>query len=675
MIDKTISTLALLKSLYQEGMQLIDCYVPLVKYIIVKYNIDHVDEHDCKPIEDAFLSEFGLSIPYFAIVSIINRLDKKYVRKVKTVYSIDVRTLSQEKSMDPNKYEINNTKFIDDFRSFASDRFCIDLTDDDINCAFLQYLTLYSNEIVYTLHSGGTLPIIKQNSRAKQVLFILGEYFKSRITEPSFIEYMTDLALGVIISESLLLNGYESYSCNYKGLIVYLDVHFLFYFVGVGGEYLQRTYRNYILTLKQVGIIVKVFDQNLDEFYRNMDDCTTWIDNPNLDVDKASKTLLYFYENNLHESDVQLYKARISDIFSDPYNVIEVKCSDVPQVYSSYIDEKELQDLIYDNYKQTNSHVDLDLRIKDIVHRDVNAINMVYRLRNQAYIRNIKQAKHIFITGNKTLAYSAYQYHSRFEKDLGNIPACISCQFMSNLLWLEKPGVRETQTIKLQVVSNIMQLTDLSHTVLKRFIHELKLLQEQGKITSETLADFKHNTIIHELLKNKTLNDSTMFTGQTTQEIIQDYKNEIIGPYQQQIEQGKKEREKLAEELDKEKEEKNKATGEKKETQGTLDAREEALVKSSINFAKKISNVLYWVLVALIFSFSIYSIAHNLKSWMWISGLLTIFSFVNNWTFKVGKLHICRVLSNRIIASRCKEQNIDYCDLHSKYAYLIDRIK
>ena len=73
MIDKTISTLALLKSLYQEGMHIIDCYIPLIKYIIVKHNINQISEQNCELIEDAFLSEFGLSVPYFGIVKIINR--------------------------------------------------------------------------------------------------------------------------------------------------------------------------------------------------------------------------------------------------------------------------------------------------------------------------------------------------------------------------------------------------------------------------------------------------------------------------------------------------------------------------------------------------------------------------------------------------------------------------
>lgn len=673
MIDKTISTLALLKSLYQEGMHIIDCYIPLIKYIIVKHNINQISEQNCELIEDAFLSEFGLSVPYFGIVKIINRIDKKFVRKVKTVYSIDVRMLSQEKSIDLNKNEADNRKFIDDFKSFSSERFNNVPTDDDINCAFLQYLTLYSNEIVYTLHAGGTLPTIKQTTKAKQILFILGEYLKSRIAEPGFTDYMTDLALGVIISESLLLDGYDPYICNYQGLVVYLDVHFLFFFVGVGGEYLQRTYKSYIMALKQAGIIIKVLDQNLDEFYRNMDDCATWIDNPCLDVEKASRTLLYFYEKHLHESDVLLFKARITDIFSDPYNVIEIKCADVPQVHNLYINEEELQELICENYKKKKLHI--DSKTKDIIYRDVNAISIVYRLRNRAYIRNIKQAKHIFITGNETLAYSAYQYHSKFENELGRIPACITCQFMSNLLWLEKPGKSEKQTIKLQVVANIMQLTEMSQTIFRKFVHELKILLEQDKITAETLANFKHNMVIHQLLKDKTFNDSTMFTGQTTQEIIQDYKDEVIAPYQELIEQGLRDRDKLAEELEREKEEKDKANGKEKKAQGTLDAMESALVISSIKKARKFSNAIYWVFVGLIFGFVIISIHENLKSWSWISGLLTTLTLVNNWTLKAGKLQIWRFLSNHFIKTRCCEQNIDYSDLYKKYHCLIDAIK
>jgi len=669
MIDKTISTLALLKSLYQEDMHIIDCYIPLVKHIIVKHNITQISEQNCEIIEDAFLSEFGLSVPYFGIVSIINRIDKKIVRKVKTVYSIDVRMLSQEKTIDPSRFETGNREFIDGFKLFSTERFKTVPTEDEINCAFLQYLTLYSNEIVYTLHAGGTLPSIKQTSKAKQNLFILGEYFKSRITEPGFIEYMTDLALGVIISESLLLNGYEPYSCNYQGLIVYLDVHFLFFFVGVGGEYLQRTYISYILALKKAGIVVKVLDQNLDEFYRNMDDCATWIDNPSFNEEKASRTLLYFYEKHLHESDVQLFKARVSDIFSDPYNVIEVKCADVPQIHNLYIDEKELQDLICDNYKKTNSHI--DSRTRDVIYRDVNAISIVYRLRKRAYIRNIKQAQHIFITGNATLAFSAYQYHSKFEKELGSIPACISCQFMSNLLWLEKPGSSEKQTIKLHVVSNIMQLTELSQTVFKKFLHELKILHEQGKISVETLADFKHNIVVHQLLKDKTLNDSTMFTGQTTQEIIQNYKDEIVAPYQAQIEQEKRDRDKLAVELDREKTDKNTANGEKKETQGILDGREEALVINSVMKAKRLSNIIYWVLVVSIFSLAIYAMKENLVIWTWVSGLLTLTGLVNNWTLKLGKSHLQRFLTRRNIRIRCIEQNIKYSDFIAKHSDLV----
>ncbi len=193
---------------------------------------------------------------------------------------------------------------------------------------------------------------------------------------------------------------------------------------------------------------------------------------------------------------------------------------------------------------------------------------------------------------------------------------------MSNLLWLEKPGKSEKQTIKLQVVANIMQLTEMSQTIFRKFVHELKILLEQDKITAETLANFKHNMVIHQLLKDKTFNDSTMFTGQTTQEIIQDYKDEVIAPYQELIEQGLRDRDKLAEELEREKEEKDKANG-KKESPRNTRSMESALVISSIKKQEKFP-MLYTGYSWDNLWFAIISIHENLKSWSWISGLLTI---------------------------------------------------
>jgi hypothetical protein len=86
MIDKTLTTLAMLKTMYHKKMHVVDCYIPLLKNILLNHQIAKINVDNCAVIEKAFLDDFGLYVPLSGIITILKRSGSSFVTKWKNEY-------------------------------------------------------------------------------------------------------------------------------------------------------------------------------------------------------------------------------------------------------------------------------------------------------------------------------------------------------------------------------------------------------------------------------------------------------------------------------------------------------------------------------------------------------------------------------------------------------------
>jgi hypothetical protein len=665
MIDKTLTTLAMLKTMYHKKMHVIDCYIPLIKDILLNHKISKIDADGCAVIERAFLDDCGLNVPLSGIVTMLKRLGSEFVTKRKNEYVINLKALSASSNISTKGNPSVVQEMIDGFRNFAQIYYNVDVSTSDIDCVFVDFFKAYHSEMVLYLHDNGAFPEIKPKSQHKRKLYILGEYLHSNLSKPELIDLLTDISIGMAISESVFLQSYTDYCCSFKDVNVYIDVHFLFYFVGIGGDYLQKSYKRYIENILQAGCKVLVFEQHLEEFNRALDDCCDWIHDPSYDEQKASKTCQFFMQNNLDESDAELFRARLSDLFTNPYNVLSVNPKIDYSKVASLIDEQDLKDTIISNY--ANWHKRVTYKIYNIIQRDVQAISTIYFLREGRYVESLKRASHVFVTSNTSLAFSAYKYHTKREKTLGKIPGCISSHFLNNLLWLGNPSQMAEKSIKLQLMSNISLNSELHPQILAGFIQELKKLKDSGQVSLDTVESFRHNMVLNQILKDITHNDPNNFDGQTSIDAMNEYEIQIKEPLEQEIRTKETEIKSLAE--------KNKSLME------SIDSKDDEievarkmnnqflqnLVQLAAHDSRKDAQFVFWSLTLVLIALTILSLFHfNIILLIFLS-LASLSSLVYGLSLKAVVPILHNRLFHRKLRKNCRDHQLSYIDIINSF--------
>lgn len=665
MIDKTLTTLAMLKTMYHKKMHVVDCYLPLIKGILLNHNISKINIDGCAVIERAFLDDCGLNVPLSGILTVLKRLEAGIVTKRKNEYLINLKALSAHSSVNNTSKSSVVQDMIDGFTDFALSKYNVEISTTDVDSVFVDFFKSYHSEMVLFMHDNGAFPDIKPKSNHKMMLYILGEYLHYNLSKPGLVDLLTDISIGMAISESVFLQSYTDYCCSYKGVNVYIDVHFLFYFVGIGGDYLQKSYVRYIENILQAGCNVLVFEQHLEEFNRALDDCCDWIHDPNYDEQKASKTCQFFMQNNLDESDAELFRARLSDLFTAPYNVTLVNPKIDYTNPENVIDENELKNLIINNY--ANGHKRVTYKIDNIIQRDVQAISTIYYLREGKYVDSLKKASHVFVTSNTLLAFLAYKYHTKHEKALGKIPGCISSHFLNNLLWLGNPSQMAEKAIKLQLISSISLNSELHPQILAGFIQEIKKLRDAGRVTSDTVESFRHNMVLNQILKDITNNDPSSFNGQTSLEALNEYENQIKEPLEQEIVIKEHEINSLTE--------KNRLLME------DIDTKEDDikavnilnnhilknLVLIAAHVSKKEAQFVFWTVTAILVFLTILSIFHfNIILIIFLS-LASLTSLIYGFSLKAVVPILHSKLFHRKLRKSCRDHQLSYNDLISAY--------
>ena len=253
------------------------------------------------------------------------------------------------------------------------------------------------------------------------------EIYESDLSTFSFI---VDISIGYLISTTILYDDFPKYQGSFKGKYLYLDAGILFSLIGTDGKEREVQYTELIKLLTDAGANIYVFSHTYDEFVGILEGCLNWIESANYDPFKANRALQFFKENNYTQSDVERYILGIDQKLAE--RKVETINAPNPNTNMEYqIDEKKLMDLIISKYKERIPNFDEEEKDQTL-YLDVKSISAIYKLRQGSIPKTIKEAKHIFITTNSTLAYASRVYEIKEEnpKDYFFIPSALTDLFI-----------------------------------------------------------------------------------------------------------------------------------------------------------------------------------------------------------------------------------------------------
>lgn len=407
---KIISTLAMLKIRSDLGNDYIEIFVPFVVHLI---KIKNYEEIDIQTIKDDFEKEYGLIIPFYGIKTILRRCKTRgYI--IKNDYKFfpeKTKIISDDFSVESEGQRHKTEQLINNFSQYVKDNYPDKkISKEESELLLISFVRDHGSDIVYSSENRSTIPEIKVN---KQNYYIVCKYIENLIEKNlTIFEYLLDLSIGQSLADIIICEDFNNYSYNLSKLNCYLDSGIIFYLLGTGGEKKQAVYQELIDAIHHCGAKLMIFNHTYEEISVILHSCITWIDSPLFDPAKANRTMLFFIENGYHQSDAEMFVAKLDSVLSKN-NIEVVERPPYENDTINQIDEKKLSDKMREIYQERSRGDRNDLINPDTLDRDVKSIYSIYKLRKGAQPKTLKDAKYIFITTAKSFAYAV----SKFEEE------------------------------------------------------------------------------------------------------------------------------------------------------------------------------------------------------------------------------------------------------------------
>lgn len=620
-MKRTLISLSLITSmwvLYKKDY--LDAFVPFIATLIKKRNIKLIKEDNIDKICEMFFDEFGLQIPVHPMISIINKCKKrKLLRKISGEFKPNNALVlkldfSKQESETIRKHNI----IIRDYIGFAKEKYGIQVNETEAINIILNFLKNNDIEILFASNSNSILPNIHLSKKYKKYSYILYKYITLLYEKKlDHFNYLCNIALGHIVSSTILLDNYEFQNDTVKNCNIYIDSPLLLQLLGVTGKN-KKAAINYLLkVLLNNGAKLKIFHHNYQETIENLENALTWLDSPSYDPTMASKTVLFFRHEGYTKSEVE----RIINKLDDTIKEFKITVEDIPEFQPKkdfQINEVKLEELIESAYRKFNTKFDKQkygIRIK----RDIDSISAIYRLRERNKPRYLRQAKHIMMTDNRGLVCANKEYNKSERISEREMFACLTEVFIGTIVWLHSP--RETKKeYRQKFLADCYSSINPDPMLEKRLLEEAKRLKESNNIGENEFLLLSTSYLTRNLLSEKTIGDPDNFNSKTAQEILEDLKKE----YQKDLLEGLKiKNDKLSQLTD--------------ERDYYRDSFEKTLHKRAKRFSKFITSLLIFFIFAGIVSPVFLMITSN-PFWIGISivfgGVTTYFSFIKKLGLK-----------------------------------------
>ncbi len=519
---QAVKSVAILKANLDQGKEFLDNFIPFIASIAKEKKYERVD---IKRIQDDFLSTYGLKIPYHALRAILSKcIHCKLIKPNHDGYLFITAEIEKQPVNIHNKEkEIQLQNLLVNFNEYSSKEFNKVFTENDLTNLLVEFLKKYDAELLID---------------ESLIEFEPEEDFKNSYIFNSFVvhiynnekedyEILVELAVGYLFASIVFFNKLEKKNSSIKNSKLFLDTRLLLRLVGVEGTEREGYYKTLIELLKDGGAKLRVFEHTMVEIEGILDDCSRLIEKDEEEIKYIGPSLRFFIEENYTRSDIVLFKSQLERILSD-YGIRIEKRDIINGSCAYFIDEKELEHTIYEEYKIEQDSF-LQWKKHGVILRDVKSISLVRQIRD-GYYKSVKRAKSFFVTTNKGLAIASKKYILK-EKNEYFVPECITDVYLGTLVWLENPPcMKELQYRK--IITDSLSYLNPDAELIALYTQELKKLKESNQITEDEYFYLRTQSVINRL-KDKVYGDPAEFTDKLPQELLHEFRSKIINPVEE----------------------------------------------------------------------------------------------------------------------------------------------
>ena len=535
----------------------IEIFLPFIATLIVK--------RDYKIIETTvvcndFDKEYGLSIPFHPMETILTRARKRGLisRKNRKFTPVKEKISKYDFSSTAKTQIREQEKLISEIVLYAKNTHNHEISREETENALISFLQDYDHDIISASEDRGLLPSVRTSKANK---FIICSFIKKTYeSEPELLGFIVNIAIGSLMASSILFQEYTNVIRKLKGVCIYLDTRIIFRILGIEGDERLEIYDEFLKMLLKEGACLKIFRHTYEEMSYIIEDSLGWVENNSYDPSLASVVTKFFVQKGYKRLDVQRFKNKIESTLKR-YSIEERDIVVKPtgqELVKYQEDEEKLTELIVSEYTKRNplfkqSGKEIALR------RDTDSISSIYLLRKGKNAKSLKDAGHLFLTTNSTLAIVSRKYECKISSSLHNIPVCLTDIFLGTIIWLQSPA-KIFEINRRKIIADCYAALRPSTELIKKYVIEVDKLKKEKDIDEDLYYLLRRDTLAFKLLEEKTLGDSDNFDGSTLDEIRDEIKSGIQKEYSRKYLSEEEEHRKTREKLDKLQEDYTKVT-------------------------------------------------------------------------------------------------------------------
>lgn len=502
-MTKILASLALLKAtwdIYQRDF--IDIFVLLIITLFNRKKYHFADTDNLIICAD-FQAEFGFSIPYHPMITVLKRAKKRgyFTRTHGKFYPVWEKIERDDISEIAEDQEEKHKYVIAEFLQFCSHEYDETLSEEDAAKAFISFLRDHDLDILFAAQHGSTVLPSADTSQAHRFLMFK---FITHVIErnPVVFSFIAAISIGHLIANTMLIREYSQIQGRLKNASVYLDTGFLFRVTGANGIPMQEAYSEWVKLAHSQGVSLFVFRHTYHEFLNILEGCLRFIESSSFDPSKASRALLHFRDQGWSASDVEEFILHLDENLAS----LGIAVIDPPKPMTAtqyQIEEEALEDLIVDIYKDRNPAF-VEEEKEYTIYRDVKSITYVYKLRKGYLPKSLAQVRHVFVTTNTSLALASREYERQeSEVKFHYIPAALTDVFLGTLLWIRSPSKAQINEKRLIALAYAASLP--SRAFREKLVTTAETLQKRGSISEDDVVLLTESRTARNLLQKETL--------------------------------------------------------------------------------------------------------------------------------------------------------------------------
>ena len=523
-IDNPLIQLALLESLKANKVSdEIDLFLPFIAV-----TLSNLGELEITPLmlQEELGKSFGFKPPISAIKVFMTRArKKKLLHRENHVFIPNTQKIDELKNGYHEKKDdaITSLEILRrDFTDFALSEFSKKLEPEECDSLIIEFI----EKNISSVTDNKRYEKSELNDKIKNTDYVIASFISHiHKMNNATLKHFERFVKGMVLANYLCFADKIGQKKDYKSITVYIDTPIIVGLLGFNGKQTQKSQKEFISLLENVGIDIKVFDITIKETEQLL---CAWRDDFKKKNFKRfnTKTLEMLkssgYDAERLDTEIKLLTSSIEKLgFTIEYGFRVKK--------RFQCDEVALEDSISSIFNES----------KNLTH-DIVCISRIHNMREDKLVKDLNQKFSVFVTPNTRLVSTANKF---FKNEIPEIfiPVIVSEQWMTAMFWLKRPELFGDLPME-QVISSAYGLLYKDDNFWNSFVNKLEGLEKRGKITENDFVLVRWNSDLLSMVHDISVDVGEDFSEEDIFEIVESLKNKHISEKDKEIEEIKKER-------------------------------------------------------------------------------------------------------------------------------------